>query len=108
MDERLIRYKNKIYLKFRYHFINNIFTHLTSEEKIALLSLAKSSQGIFVEIGSFLGSSSCFISEGIIKSGKNSKLFCVDTWENDAMSEGNRNTYAEFISNTKKYSKIHA
>jgi predicted O-methyltransferase YrrM len=31
-------------------------------------------------------------------------VFCVDTWRNDAMSEGGRDTYGEFLQNTKPYS----
>lgn len=96
----------RIQLKTRYHTIEKIFSHLTSEEKITLLSLACSSEGIFVEIGSYLGSSSCFIAEGIQQSGKKSHLFCIDTWQNDAMSEGNRDTYKQFLSNTKEYKNI--
>lgn len=96
----------RIQLKTRYHTIEKIFSHLTSEEKITLLSLARSSEGTFVEIGSYLGSSSCFIAEGIQQSGKKSDLFCIDTWQNDAMSEGNKDTYKEFLSNTREYKNI--
>lgn len=96
----------QIQLKTRYRTIEKIFSHLTSEEKITIISLAQYSKGTFVEIGSYLGSSSCFIAEGIQQSGKKSHLFCIDTWENDARSEGNRDTYKEFLNNTQEYQKI--
>lgn len=106
MMNKFINFTNRILITTRYYKINGINTHLTSEEKLVLLSLAKASEGIYVEIGSFLGASSCFISEGIRQSGKDSQLYCIDTWENDAMSEGNRDTYAEFLRNTIKYKKF--
>lgn len=77
---------------------NTTFTHLTSAEKRKLFELAsKLKSGYAVEIGSFIGASACFISAGL---GEGSKLLCVDTWENDAMSEGRRNTKDEFDHNT--------
>ena len=82
-----------------------ITTHLTDEEKIALNELAKSinKKGpVAVEIGSYLGSSSCFIANGFYN--KQGIIYCIDTWNNDAMTEGNRDTFKEFSENTKKYS----
>ncbi len=85
---------------------DTIFTHLTIKEKVKLMELATKVNGrTYVEIGSYLGASSCFIAAGIRKRGSNGKLFCVDTWQNDAMSEGNRDTYKEFLQNTDKYQK---
>jgi predicted O-methyltransferase YrrM len=62
-----------------------------------------------VEIGSYLGASSCFIAAAI---SNDSKLYCIDTWQNDAMKyvdadtdADERDTYREFLLNTKKYSK---
>lgn len=79
-----------------------IFTHLTSQEKRRLFDAAYSVQsGYAVEIGSFVGASSCFIAAGLKQ---NSKLICIDTWENDAMSEGKRDTLKEFSRNTKRFS----
>lgn len=80
---------------------NNIFTHLTISEKRKLFELSsKVENGYIVEIGSFVGASACFISEGM---GQGTKLICIDTWGNDAMSEGKRNTEKEFDSNTKSF-----
>lgn len=96
----------QIQLTTRYNTIGKIYSHLTPEEKLTLIFLARSSDGTFVEIGSYLGSSSCFIAEGIRQSGKKSLLYCIDTWQNDAMSEGNRDTFGTFLSNTQKYQNI--
>jgi len=84
---------------------DNIFTHMTFDEKKKLFDLSKRSIGNFVEIGSYLGASSCFIAEGLRKTGK-AKLYCIDTWQNDAMSEGARDTFSEFLKNTQKYADI--
>jgi len=81
----------------------NIFTHMTGDELLKLHYLSKSltEKAIFIEIGSYLGASSVFIASGLNES---SNLFCVDTWENDAMSEGKRDTFSQFKHNTIKYS----
>ena len=86
--------------------INKVSTHLAIQEKYLLYKLASKKSGIFVEIGSYIGASSCFISEGILKSKKDSKLYCIDTWENQAMTEGLKDTYSLFMNNTKHYNKI--
>lgn len=49
------------------------------------------------EIGSYLGASALVMSSALPDG---ARLFCIDTWMNDAMSEGVRDTYAEFLSNT--------
>lgn len=79
-----------------------IFTHMTGHELFKLHSFASSMKegSCFVEIGSYLGASSTFIVSGLHKS---SKLYCIDTWENDAMSEGKWDTFVQFQSNIKKY-----
>ena len=33
-----------------------------------------------------------------------SKLYCIDTWENDAMSEGKKSTFDAFTQNTSRNS----
>jgi predicted O-methyltransferase YrrM len=52
-----------------------------------------------LEIGSYLGASTCYLAAGIAKI--NGKLFCVDTWQNETMPDGVRDTFAEFMENTK-------
>ena len=86
--------------------VNKIPTHLTLKEKIKLYELANKSLGNLVEVGSYLGASSCFLAMGISDNKTNSKLFCVDTWQNDGMSEGKRNTYEDFLNNTKQFSEL--
>ncbi|MBP7654304.1 radical SAM protein [Candidatus Dependentiae bacterium] len=96
---------NKIYfLIFRLNEEKKIITHLTDEEKIGLHKLSKNlktTNPVAVEIGSYLGASSCFIADGI--KNKSGKLYCIDTWENNSMSEGEKKTFAEFINNTVKF-----
>lgn len=90
-----------------YAYENSIFTHLTPREKHALLSLAGKCKGSnYVEIGSYIGASSCFIAAGIKKSNNEGRLYCIDTWRNDAMSEGGRDTFDEFRRNTAKYAEF--
>jgi len=87
------------------HKYQNIFTHLTNEEKLTLynLSLSLPKHSTIVEIGSYLGASSYYLALGAKKT--KSLVHCVDTWENHEMSEGVRETYTEFIQNTKPLSK---
>lgn len=84
----------------------NISTHLTDNEQNKLYELAISlpSHSHIVEIGSYLGASTCCIANGL--KNKNSKFYCIDTWENDAMSEGKKDTYEEFIHNIKNFKEM--
>ena len=79
-----------------------IRTDVTRAELVQLYGLAKRLQGgVAVEIGSYLGASSCFLAAGCRRSGAH--LSCVDTWVNDAMTEGPRDTYSAFLANTHRY-----
>ena len=73
-----------------------IFTHMSVNELITLYDLALNtgSQAKILEVGSYLGASSCYLGAAI--SSKNGHLFCVDTWENQTMPEGERDTFEEF------------
>jgi predicted O-methyltransferase YrrM len=51
-----------------------------------------------LEIGSHLGKSACFI--GAALQAKRGRLYCVDTWQNETMPDGLRDTYEEFCRNT--------
>ncbi len=84
----------------------NIFTHLTVGERLMLYKLARSlpKNSIIVELGSYLGASSCFLAEGANKN--DSTLYCVDTWLNDGMTEGKRDTFSEWRANTKHFTNI--
>jgi len=87
---------------------NKILTHLTIREKILLHKTLKNIKEkiVCVEIGSFLGASTCFIANALRDGGK---LYCIDTWGNHAMryvkadKETERNTKPEFIKNTQCY-----
>lgn len=96
----------KLLMHTKYKAVNKIPTHLTDEEKIKLLQLSKETKEIFVEIGSYYGSPFCFIAEGIRQLGKKSTLYCIDTWQNYGMAEGEKDTYQRFIEATEKYHGI--
>jgi predicted O-methyltransferase YrrM len=50
-----------------------------------------------LEIGSYLGASTCVLAAGLGRNGGH--LFCVDTWQNETMPEGERDTFATFERN---------
>jgi predicted O-methyltransferase YrrM len=85
---------------------DRIFTHLTDEEKHILFRLARAipKYGVAVEIGSYLGASSCFLAMGLRK--RSGRLYCVDTWQNESMAEGLRDTFAEFSENVAPFRDI--
>lgn len=82
-----------------------IFTYTSPRELRALYDLASfcSPRSKALEIGSHLGASSCYIAAGLNKVGGH--LYCVDTWENQTMPEGGRDTFADFKKNTSGVSK---
>ena len=75
-------------------------THMTRAELDVLYTLAAAvpREGRVLEIGSYLGASSCFLAGGLFRN--SGTLTCVDTWANETMPEGERDTYAEFARNT--------
>jgi predicted O-methyltransferase YrrM len=81
----------------------HIFTHLTKKEKLRLYSIAYhlKTNPTIVEIGSYLGASSALLAAAAEQ--RKGVVYCVDTWQNDAMSEGQRDTYQEFLKNTAPY-----
>jgi predicted O-methyltransferase YrrM len=80
-----------------------IFTHTTQEERVFLYQIASklSRNNTIVEIGSYLGASTCFLAAGCDRKGGH--VYAIDTWENQALSEGLRNTYEEFLDNISDY-----
>ena len=112
---KLTDLKWKFYL-LNYSLINDnkVFTHLTTEEKIILHQTVKTlnskKRAVCVEIGSYLGASSCFIANAL---NNNSVLYCIDTWGNDAMIYTEeekldenlikKDTLDAFLLNSKKY-----
>ena len=74
-------------------------THMTAAELLKLYELAagSSSEITAVEIGSYIGASSLMIAMGLTGRGN---LYCIDTWKNNAMTEGTWDTYSNFKLNT--------
>ncbi len=79
--------------------VHQIPTHMKVAELRALyhLSEACSLNSSVLEIGSYLGASTCYLGAGLLKAGGH--LFCVDTWNNETMPEGELDTYREFRHN---------
>ena len=76
-------------------------THLWGEEKLLLFDLARQIPvgGIIVEVGSWLGASTCFLAAGA--SLRNSVVVAVDPWTNRLMQSDSRpDVYLEFLINT--------
>ena len=61
------------------------------------LGCSLSVQPKVLEIGSYLGASSCYLASAINK--KKGHLYCVDTWENQTMPEGEKDTFNLFTHN---------
>jgi predicted O-methyltransferase YrrM len=82
-----------------------IFTHLTKVERLSLYSLGlkQSAGGVLLEVGSYLGASTIFLAAAAKEIGNGAKVHCVDTWENQGMTEGFRDTWSDFQENTKLY-----
>src|ERR1043166_7686913 len=75
----------------------NIHTHMTAQELRALYDLASEATSV-LEIGSYLGASSATL--GAALSIRGGRLYCVDTWGNETMEEGRRDTFAQCRRNT--------
>jgi predicted O-methyltransferase YrrM len=85
--------------------VKNIKTHVTIRELNTLydLALGCGSGAIGLEIGSYLGASSCYLAAALAR--QKGHLFCVDTWENQTMPEGEYDTFSEFSENTRTLSQ---
>lgn len=79
---------------------NRIPTYTSLNELRTLYTLASQcpKNSLSIEIGSYLGASSCYIAAGLTHI--NGSLVCIDTWENETMPEGEKNTFQEFQKNT--------
>jgi predicted O-methyltransferase YrrM len=72
----------------------------TSESELRVLlnlALACPPDANILEIGSYLGKSTCFLAAGI--KAKGGKIYCVDTWQNETMPTGILNTMDTFMNN---------
>jgi predicted O-methyltransferase YrrM len=81
----------------------DIHTHMTAQELRALYDLASEATTV-LEIGSYLGASSATL--GAALSIRGGRLYCVDTWSNETMDEGTRDTFAEFQRNTAGVARV--
>ncbi len=82
-----------------------ITSHLTARERVELCTLA-ARPGVrsIVEIGAYLGASAAAFGTGLAQSSNRAaRVYCVDTWNNDAMSEGQRDTMMVFLDNTARF-----
>ena len=81
-----------------------VSSHLTIQERVVLYKLSFESTTI-AEIGSYIGASACCFGASV-KARGTGQIICVDTWNNDAMTEGNRDTWKEFEYNTREYKRF--
>ena len=103
---------NRIYerwLQLRHPALTASFatpTHLTIAERVTLCQLARTApHQTLVEIGSYLGASALALAAGLHGAGNTTgRIYCIDTWENNAMTEGSRDTFAEFTRRTAPFS----
>jgi predicted O-methyltransferase YrrM len=104
----------RLLAQLRYPRLKGLFdieTHLTDREKVALFQLsklvtAKSAHSVsIVEIGAYLGASSNFLAAGI-QNVQMGQVISVDTWTNNAMSEGARDTMADYVLNTRRLASL--
>jgi predicted O-methyltransferase YrrM len=98
----------RLFLQLLVGKAKNIFTHTSPRERVLLYDEATLSfqNGVFLEIGSYVGASAVILAEAIrrkAEKNQHGKVICVDTWRNDAMTEGNRDTWKEFMANTNKW-----
>ena len=95
-------------IRLYYPQLRNSFrshSHLTHRERVKLYQLAKGKRKI-AEIGAYVGASACCFGAATKGEFGQAEIFCIDTWNNDTMTEGVRNTWYEFIANTVPYSDI--
>lgn len=80
-------------------------SHVANREPVELSRLAQAA-GLrsIVEIGAYLGASASVFAAGLSRTrNAAARIYCVDTWNNDAMSEGQRDTMEQFLRNTAAY-----
>ena len=79
---------------------DKIPTWTGKSELKTLLKLAAMcpSDALGIEIGSYLGASTCYLAAGLARGG--GRLICVDTWNNDAVNMERADIFSEFSQNT--------
>lgn len=79
-------------------------SHMTLQERVQLYRLGIGARAI-AEIGSYTGASACCFGAALRASG-GGRVVCIDTWNNDAMTEGQRDTWQEFHDNTSDFGDL--
>jgi predicted O-methyltransferase YrrM len=84
----------------------HVFSHSSPAERLALFQMAKllPAGARALEIGAHVGSSALFICSGLEHGGGH--LVCVDTWMNQTMPDGAKDTYEVFLANTRHYAHM--
>jgi len=79
---------------------DRIPTYTSPSELRGLFRLARACppNGTIVEVGAYVGAATCYLAAGLSLRG--GRIYCVDTWNNETMPEGIRDTFAEFTHNT--------
>jgi predicted O-methyltransferase YrrM len=72
------------------------FTVVPELEALFLLARKCRPGARVLEVGSYLGASTCYLAAGLSPTGT---IVCVDTWQNQTMPDGIRDTLAEFQNN---------
>jgi len=87
-------------------FTSDIPTYTKQSELNMLYELARNCPpwANALEIGSHLGASACYIAAGLVH--VRGRMFCVDTWNNETMPEGEQDTFAVFKRNTRQISDL--
>lgn len=96
-------------LRLRRHRLNRhmrVFSHSAPVERLALFQTAKllPPGARALEIGSHIGSSALFICAGLEHGGGH--LVCVDTWMNQTMPDGVKDTMSQFKANTEAFNSM--
>lgn len=80
--------------------VSSIKTFTSLPELAALYRLARACPrgAQALEIGSYLGASTCYIAAALEEI--DGRLVCIDTWQNETMPDGTRDTFAEFHRHT--------
>jgi len=73
------------------------FTKQDELETLLNLALALPNGARVLEIGSYLGAASCHLAAGLFD--RKGTIYCVDTWNNETMPDGTRDTFTEFSRN---------
>ncbi len=106
-NQKILRFlkKTSIHCGLRKLGLKNagkIHTFTTVDELIQLheIAVACPQKANVVEIGSYLGASTSYIAGGL--SGKKAIIYCIDTWQNETMPDGIKDTYKAFSNNLAK------